>query len=294
MTPTRTPPASLRLSTVLLAFPVAFAAYVLAQVVGMLLFGSVTLPGLGGIELPQEGVTASGLIGGVALGQLVLTGLALQWGRMSPVPLRDRLALRRPTLPLPLVLVVAAGTPFLGVVSTRIVSLFWSTPSPQLEWMAGTFAAFTGPAVVWVVLVVGILPGVGEEFLFRGYLQMRTVARLGAPLGILLPAALFALMHLDPQHMLVALVMGGWCGLAAWWTRSLWTAVACHAVNNTVAVVAGYVQGPDAFGPGVEDPWRMPPAYAIVTGLLFVAAVVTLLRTERPDPGPQLAPVADG
>jgi membrane protease YdiL (CAAX protease family) len=42
--------------------------------------------------------------------------------------------------------------------------------------------------------------GFGEEFLFRGYLQTRLVARLGLGRGWILTALIFSLIHL-PQRL---------------------------------------------------------------------------------------------
>lgn len=83
------------------------------------------------------------------------------------------------------------------------------------------------------------LPAVAEELLFRGFLLTATQQRLGNTDALAVTAALFAIIHLDPQQFFVYCVLGGACGLATVQSGSVWAAVGLHAAFNATAVAAG-------------------------------------------------------
>ena len=57
---------------------------------------------------------------------------------------------------------------------------------------------------------IGLVMGVAEETLYRGFVQPGLVDRLGAAKGILLTAALFSLLHLQPKPLqLLSRFLGG-------------------------------------------------------------------------------------
>ncbi|MBI1899834.1 MAG: CPBP family intramembrane metalloprotease, partial [Planctomycetia bacterium] len=88
-----------------------------------------------------------------------------------------------------------------------------------------------------LVLLVGIVPGIVEEFMFRGYLQSRLLKRWHPAAAIGLSAILFSVAHLDWMHVLGVLPLGVWLGVIAWRSGSIWPAVLGHAANNTFAVL---------------------------------------------------------
>lgn len=75
-----------------------------------------------------------------------------------------------------------------------------------------------------------------EEFAFRRALQPLFVARFAPRLGILLTALAYAAIHLDVAGFAARVEMGVAFGLLAHWSRSLWPAVAAHAVHNLVGL----------------------------------------------------------
>lgn len=75
-----------------------------------------------------------------------------------------------------------------------------------------------------------------EEFAFRRALQPPFIARFSPCLGILLTALGYAAIHLDVAGFAARVEMGIAFGLAAHWSRSLWPAVAAHAVHNLIGL----------------------------------------------------------
>jgi membrane protease YdiL (CAAX protease family) len=124
----------------------------------------------------------------------------------------------------------------------------------------------------WVTLFIAgcILPGVGEEIYFRGFLSRGLVARHGVLLGSCLASLLFGLMHLDPVHVVGTVVIGAGIQVVFLATRSLTAAMLLHTLNNTSAFLLAKLQDPNA--PPPADNTHLPPLL-VFTGL---AALLTL------------------
>lgn len=177
----------------------------------------------------------------------------------------------------------------------------------QMEWFfpplpAGVkeiAAAMARPELPWWLpfLAFAVAPAVCEEIAFRGFLLsgFRHSGRTG--LAILLSAATFGLMHLIPQQVLNAMLLGLVLGLLAVRSRSLLPAIAFHLVFNGLEVARaryGHLV-PDQ---GLWGLWfRQTEAGLLYRPLLLVttlglAAVILgwLLRTPKTQP-PLFAPL---
>ena len=89
----------------------------------------------------------------------------------------------------------------------------------------------------WSLLIVGVLTPIVEELFFRGALMGWMMLRR-FPRGsvILLPALLFAVMHLNPVGMLPIFFLALLLGYLRWATGSLWPSVALHMCNNLLVL----------------------------------------------------------
>lgn len=189
--------------------------------------------------LEQFAATKSGIVLMIAPGQLVFLIVALAAAFASPIDWRTRLSLRRGRFPhwiwsWP---VLAIGTPMVGFLSSIVVSQVIETPSENLRMLQKLFQEQQGPFVLALYLLIGVLPGVAEEFLFRGYVQTRLAERFPAWVAIVVTAAMFAVAHFDPVHVIAVFPLGVWLGILAWRTGSIWPAVLAHAVNNCLAIL---------------------------------------------------------
>jgi membrane protease YdiL (CAAX protease family) len=93
-----------------------------------------------------------------------------------------------------------------------------------------------------VLVGVGILAPMAEEFYFRGLLQGWLRQRLRAGPAVLITALLFGLAHFDsPGVAASAFLLGLVMGWAYETTRSLAVPMGMHMLTNSVAVVLGAV-----------------------------------------------------
>lgn len=98
------------------------------------------------------------------------------------------------------------------------------------------------PAMLGMVLVVGGLTGVGEEFFFRGSLLGICLDKpVNRHVAVVSIAVLFSAFHLQFYGFFPRLLLGLWLGYLLVWTRSLWVPIIAHALNNSMVVVVTYL-----------------------------------------------------
>ena len=98
------------------------------------------------------------------------------------------------------------------------------------------------PRFLVTLLGAGLLAPVAEELFFRGFLYTALRQRLGITAAVTISSLVFAIGHIDALGVVAAsFIMGIALALAYEYTRSLWVAIAIHAVNNTLATVLAYL-----------------------------------------------------
>lgn len=236
-------------------------------------------------EAFMDALTASWAGTALALvpGQMVFLAAALCAALLSPRGLRARLALGSPSASFAACALLVLGT--LGVQGLiQLASPLLGEPSENLRELTKLLTAGSGIEAVLVTLLASALPGLCEEFLFRGYAQTRLVERFGAVRAILACSAFFALTHLDPQHVVAVFPLGIWIGIIAWRTGSIWPAIVAHALNNAFAVVQVRLTPAEEVFEAPNEPWMLA-----VFAIALVAGAVGLALARH---APPRAPVA--
>ena len=91
------------------------------------------------------------------------------------------------------------------------------------------------------LLVLAIIPAIGEELLFRGYLQQTFAKWFGKPhVAIIVTALLFSAIHMQFQGFLPRLALGVVLGYLFYWSGSLWLPIIAHFINNAMAISFTY------------------------------------------------------
>lgn len=174
----------------------------------------------------------------IVLSALVLSGASLAAAALSPVPLNARLGLRTQNLRTLPLLAAVVGLPALSMVIENAALFSGVEISGTLEMIARTIGASEGLQSFAIVLAISLGPGLGEELLFRGYIQTRLLERHAPVLAIFVTSLLFGVMHMDPLQSTLTVFMGGYLGFLAYRFESLWPAVGAHALNNGVSALS--------------------------------------------------------
>jgi len=92
------------------------------------------------------------------------------------------------------------------------------------------------------LLVIALIPAIGEELTFRGVLQQSLVrGTKNAHVGIILSAAIFSFIHFQFYGFLPRMFLGILLGYLFYYSGSLWTSILMHFINNGAAVVVAYL-----------------------------------------------------
>ncbi len=96
------------------------------------------------------------------------------------------------------------------------------------------------------LILVGILPGIGEELLFRGIIQKEIHTMWQKThMAIWVTAILFSLFHFQVAGFLPKLGIGVILGYAYYYSGSLILPMILHALNNSMATTSLYLAGGD-------------------------------------------------
>jgi hypothetical protein len=124
------------------------------------------------------------------------------------------------------------------------------------------------------LLMIAILPAIGEEFLFRGVIQrLFTEWTRNNHIGIFLAAFLFSFIHFQFYGFLPRFMLGLFFGYLLFWSGSLWVPVTGHFINNALAVLYYHYTG----NPGEETALETIGTSGNSNYLLYLSVFVTSL-----------------
>lgn len=91
------------------------------------------------------------------------------------------------------------------------------------------------------LLVIAVMPALGEELLFRGIVQPKFSEHFQNPtIGIWLTAFIFSAIHMQFEGFFPRMFLGAMIGYLFYWTNNLWVPIVAHLVNNGVQVLVSY------------------------------------------------------
>lgn len=108
--------------------------------------------------------------------------------------------------------------------------------------------------LVFNLIMIAVLPAVGEELIFRGVIQRGLQRQFGNPhLAIWLAAALFSAIHLQFFGFVPRMLMGVAMGYLLFWSGNLWYPIIAHFTNNALSVVVAYGIQQGQINPEIEE-----------------------------------------
>ena len=91
--------------------------------------------------------------------------------------------------------------------------------------------------LVFNLLVMAIVPAVGEELFFRGILQTVLGEKMNRHYAVWITAFIFSAIHLQFYGFVPRLLLGAVLGYLFLFTGSIWASIAAHFINNMLAVI---------------------------------------------------------
>ena len=123
------------------------------------------------------------------------------------------------------------------------------------------------------LLIIALIPAVGEEMTFRGVLQQALTRHLKSPhVAIILSAAIFSFIHFQFYGFLPRMFLGVLLGYMFYITDSLWPCMLMHFLNNGTTVVLYNLNNKGIIHVDVEhlgaELWMVALSALLTTGLV--------------------------
>jgi len=133
------------------------------------------------------------------------------------------------------------------------------------------------------IFMIGILPAVGEEFIFRGLLQRLLGDWLkNIHFAIFLIGFLFGLMHMQFYGLLPRTVLGIIFGYLFYWSGSIWLPVFAHFINNSGAIVISYLANLGLISQKYQDFGSTHNFFLITLSMLMTFACLLIVYRRKP------------
>ena len=129
---------------------------------------------------------------------------------------------------------------------------------------------------VWpyTLIVIAVLPAIGEELVFRGALQNLLIRKFGTSRGLVLTALLFTLIHRQFYNIMPMFLLALLLGYVYYLTGSLLTAIAMHLLNNALSLFLVYYFG-------WTDEITRPAFSPVLTVVLTLAGIYLIFRLQK-------------
>ena len=138
--------------------------------------------------------------------------------------------------------------------------------------------------VLFNLVMIALIPAIGEELLFRGVLQ-RILRELfnNHHVAIFVSAGLFSALHMQFFGFVPRMLLGVLFGYLLVWSGSLWLPILGHFINNGAAVVFTYLFqnqlsniDPDKIGTE-SNQW----IETIISGFIMIGIMLVIRKIEK-------------
>ena len=218
------------------------------------------------------------------LQQVVTIALpALAMGLLFTSRFRQTFSLRWPGFVCMLFAVLLAIT-LHPLIFESLVALQWFFP-PVPSGIAELMNEFKTINLGLAILAIAVTPAICEEIAFRGFLLSGFARKGHLTAAVLLSGFAFGVIHMIPQQVFSAMLLGFLLGILCLRTRSLLPGNAFHFVHNSLSLLH------DRFGDCLPaaDPWgyfcrfeetalRYQPATLLIAGILSLGLLYRLIQ----------------
>jgi membrane protease YdiL (CAAX protease family) len=140
--------------------------------------------------------------------------------------------------------------------------------------------SYTGLAVN--IIIVALLPAIGEEILFRGILiKLLDQMMKNIHLAVILSSIIFSAIHLQFYGFLPRLMLGLLLGYMFVFTRNLWVPIFVHFVNNASSVIVFYLHENGFLKVSMEEFGQSPNVVYVIGSLLITLWMMSVIYQKE-------------
>ncbi len=138
--------------------------------------------------------------------------------------------------------------------------------------------------MIFMVLVVGVLTGLGEEIFFRsGLLGTMLYGRVNRHVAVWVVAIVFSAIHLQFFGFVPRILLGAWLGYLMVWTGEVWTPIIAHSLNNASIVVVTYLANQNYISTNYLETTGSHDHWLALGSVAATALVLVLFMRKSPN-----------
>lgn len=121
------------------------------------------------------------------------------------------------------------------------------------------------------LLIIALLPALGEELLFRGIVQRYGYSLFRKPvMSVWITAVLFSAIHFQFEGFIPRFLLGLFLGYLYYWTGRIILPIIAHLFNNGLMVIASFLY-PEEMLTGTEE---MMPTVSVMAALISIVLII--------------------
>mgnify|MGYP003687142145 FL=1 len=134
------------------------------------------------------------------------------------------------------------------------------------------------------IVLIAVLPALGEELIFRGILQQLINKDLKTyHIGIWVSAIIFSAIHFQFYGFFPRMFLGAFFGYLFYWSGNLWLAIFAHCLNNATGVIAAYYLGSNSHESefdqlGTKDGSEI---FTLISAVLFILDLMQFKNEQK-------------
>lgn len=183
---------------------------------------------------------------------------------------------------------------FIGDLNSRMVLPSWlagierqmKATEEQAALITEKFLLINSPfQFVYAMVMIAVLPALGEELFFRGILQ-RIFSEWsgGKHTGVWATAILFSAMHMQFYGFVPRMLLGVMLGYLFSWSGSLWLPIIAHFINNGAAVIASYLYKHNSISVNPDTIGTENDYSSVVVSAILTAGLLWFIYKQGPKP----------
>ena len=174
-----------------------------------------------------------------------------------------------------MIVAVMFSTISLAFICEPLMKVLPQTP----EWFEQIMNSILKNSPLWVTLIsVSVFAPLFEEWLCRGIVLRGLLTKMNPAWAIIISAAFFAVLHMNPWQALPAFILGLLFGYVYYKTGSLKLTMLMHFTNNTMSAIFSKIpqfEEAETFM-DVMSPWAYAAVFAL--SVIILAAGLLILR----------------
>ena len=171
------------------------------------------------------------------------------------------------------ILIACSAFVLVGVVALLQELLLPRSPEYAADWEE-IMLKFQQAPLMLTLFIISFLPGVCEEFLFRGFLLQGMRKKMADMPAVILVGVLFGLFHLDIYRFLPVSLLGILFGYTVVKTGSIFPAMVAHSVNNAISMLLSYGSSQVQEAGQLAEPSQLEALLSVESVLSIVVVVL--------------------